>query len=182
MLCERLYYWCDTFFHVSLYLSHTFPMLSILKICSLFLRPRRKRGISCCKDTEDVGSLQKSVVAHGSLTLPLFILKFSPKSRKCSKLNIFHSEPLLLEDGWFHESGHLSINKNWSIMISMVGSVLKEYVFLSSDCTWAQTHIHFQSLSSCHFNPLLSWNSLGFKEQKLYRVPDNMIMNMIKNN
>lgn len=141
-------------------------------------------GAALAAKTQGMQAADRRVLwAHGFLTLPLFILKFSPKSGKYSKSNIFNSELLLWEDGWFHESGPLSINKYESIVISTVGSLLKEHVFLSSDClcTWAHTHIQFPSLSDCHFNTL-SWDSLGFKEQKPYRVPGNIIMNMVKNN
>lgn len=64
----------------------------------------------------------------------------------------------------------------------MVGSLLKEHVFLSSFSAYGHIHIHFPSLSDCHFNTLLSWDSLGFREQEPYSVPDGIITDMVKNN
>lgn len=115
---------------------------------------------------------------RGSLTLPLFVLKFSPRYGKFSKSNIFNFEPLLLEVGWFNGSGSLSINKTKSIIIATVSALLKEHVYLSSGCpcTWAP-HTH----TDCHFNLLSSQDSLGFKEQKSYRDSGNISMNTVKN-
>lgn len=109
--------------------------------------------------------------------LPPFILKFSPRYGKFSKLNIFNFEPLLLEVGWFHGSGSLSINKTKSIIITTVGSLLKELVYLSSGCPYIWTHRH----TDCYFSSLSSQDSLGFKEQKPYRDSGNISMNIVKN-
>lgn len=114
-------------------------------------------GAALAAKTQEMQAAYRRVLwAHGSLTLLFFVLKFSPKSGKCSKSNIFNSEPLLLEDEWFHESGPLSINKNESIMISTVGSLLKELVFLSLTVS-AYGHTHtltfrlHQSVISTHY-------------------------------
>lgn len=157
-------------------LSHVFQMLS-----SGNWRPvpasQGNRGRSCCKDIGDAGSQQRSAADTWLSTLPPFILKFSPRYRKFSKLNIFNFEPLLLEVGQFHGSGFLSINKTKSIIIITVGSLLKELVYLSSGCPCPWTHRH----TDCYFNPLSSQDSLGFKEQKPYRDSGNISMNMVQN-
>lgn len=68
-------------------------------------------------------------------------------------------------------------------MVSVVGSLLIEHVFLCSVSAHGHTlvHIHFPSLLECHFNPLFSWNSHGFKEQKSCRHSGNIIIIMVKN-
>lgn len=128
--------------------------------------------------TQEMQAANKGVLwTRGSLTLPLFILKFSPRYGKFSKPNIFNFELLLLEVGWFHGSGSLSINKTKSIIITAVGSLLKEHVYLSSGCPCTWTHMH----TDCHFNSLSPLDSLGVKEQKPYRDSGNISMNMVKN-
>lgn len=144
LLCHMRDYIVDKilFSHV-LVTSHTyFKLYEFWRFAASSWDTEATAAALVAKASQITGNPQKSVVGT---CLPqsafLYFLKFSPKSGRCLQLSIFNSEPLLLEDGQFHESGFVSINKTQAFILNIVGLLLKENVFLCSLSARGHTHV-----------------------------------------